>query len=206
MLGGVIVDYDDLEYNNDTIRDFKVKNFGTDNVILHTKEMIRGEGAFHFLSKREEMEDFYNNLNLLMSKLRYKSLACIIDKNKHLDRYKGNAFDVYALSLNILVERFVYALDNKETGLIKVEARGKIQDKQIELEFEKIQNIGTSYIKAREITRKIEGFKIHKKLENLNGLQMADLVVSPFGRQYLNRKNNTVKYEIVANSIITRAT
>ncbi len=187
VLGGVIVDYKDLEYNADKIRDFKIKYFGTDKVILHTKEITRREGAFHILNKKITMNDFYKDLNTLMTELKYKCIACIVDKKKHIEKYKDLALDVYEYSLHILIERFIYQIKNKEIGMIKAEARGKIDDKQIQLAYERIQNKGTFFVKAEEIKQKIDSFKIHKKNENLNGLQIADLIITPIGRNHLGK-------------------
>ncbi len=41
---------------------------------------------------------------------------------------------------------------------------------------------GTRYIQAKDIESRVVGLNLRAKAENIAGLQLADLVVSPIGR------------------------
>lgn len=46
---------------------------------------------------------------------------------------------------------------------------------------------GTRYLQATDIDRRITGLNLRAKSDNLAGLQLADLVVSPIGRHVLGK-------------------
>jgi hypothetical protein len=101
------------------------------------------------------------------------------------------------LSLNVLVERFCMEIgDQPSGGLMMVEARGRPLDAQLRLAWANLQVAGTHFMRAAQIKRRIAGLKIHRKNENIAGLQLADLVVSPIGRHVLG-KNTRRDFEIV---------
>jgi hypothetical protein len=69
-------------------------------------------------------------------------------------------------------------------------------DAQLELAWANLQVAGTHFMRAAQIKRRIAGLNIHQKSENIAGLQLADLVVSPIGR-YVLGKNIHRDFEIV---------
>jgi hypothetical protein len=135
--------------------------------------------------------EFYERLNQAMQRWEYQVVACAIRKDDHLTRYGGDALDPYLLSLNVLVERFCMEVgDRAAGGLMMVEARGHPLDAQLKVAWDSLRIGGTQFVRAAEIKRRIAGLSIRQKHENIAGLQLADLVVSPIGRHVLGKTSH----------------
>jgi len=190
VLGGIILnrDYasDELEVR---LRQFKLDLFGRDDIILHTAEITRSKGAFSAMRYTPFRESFYRALNALMRSLEYRVIACVIKKDAHLARHGFEAIDPYLLSLNVLVERFCFELgDTPQSGLIVAEKRDPTLDHQLELAWLNLRIQGTRFLQASVIEERITGLNIRSKLDNIAGLQLANLVVSPIGRYVLGKR------------------
>jgi uncharacterized protein DUF3800 len=189
VLGGVIVD---KEYAEDAMQvavsDFKQRLFGRDDLILHTADITRNRNGFERLKDTTFRERFYSELNKLMESLDYRVVACVIRKQAHLSRYGLAAVDPYLLSLDILVERFCMHIGEiSKSGMIIAEQRGSTLDRQLELAWLNLRIQGTQYMQAVEIDRRIQALTLRGKTENIAGLQLADLVVTPIGRHVLGK-------------------
>lgn len=44
------------------------------------------------------------------------------------------------------------------------------------------------HLRGAELARRVSSFELHDKAENLAGLQLADLVVTPIGRHVLGKR------------------
>lgn len=189
VLGGIIVDQAYAEGEMDErVRRFKLELFGRDDLILNTADIARNRNGFERMIEPEFRERFYGELNRLMRELDYTVVACVIRKDAHLARYGEAALDPYMLSLGVLVERFCFEVGNvAEGGLIVAERRGPTLDRQLELAWLSLTTQGTRYLQARTIKRRIVGMRASHKRENVSGLQLADLVVSPVGRYVLGK-------------------
>jgi len=123
----VIVDADYAAAEMQTaVRRFKRDIFGHEDVALHTADIVRQRGPFSVLVDPRRRRLFHDRLNALMRQLDYTVIACVIHKDAHLAAYGAAALDPYSLSLNVLVERFCFALaDTRETqpGAIVAERR-----------------------------------------------------------------------------------
>jgi hypothetical protein len=189
VLGGVIVekDYADGELRAE-LNDFKKRNFGRTDIILHTADITRNRNGFEQMKDAGFREAFYTNLNALMRKLAYTVVACVVRKAEHLTRYGVAALDPYLLSLDILVERFCYEVGSRTgDGVIVAEKRNPTLDRELDLAWLNLKVQGTRHMQAKEIDRRIIGLNLRPKSDNLAGLQLADLVVTPIGRYVLGK-------------------
>lgn len=198
ILGGIIVD---VEYAKgemtEKVNAFKRELLGTDEVILHTADMVRNRKGFEQMARPELRERFYRKLNVLLAELRFQIVACAIRKDDHLSRYGFAAVDPYHLALEVLVERFCYEVgDRRDGGVIVAERRGRILDRQLRLAWLTLKTRGTRYVQAVQVTGRVKGLALRGKQDNLAGLQVADLVVTPVGRSLLG-KSSLVDYGII---------
>ena len=189
VLAGVILEE---EYARGTLEqrlgDFKEQLFGSREIVLHTMDITRNRGGFERLKERTFRQRFYTELNRLVEGLDFQAVACAIRKDRHADRYGPRAIDPYLLSLEVLVERFVYDLSARGTeGLIVAERRGGLLDNELELAFLNLRIKGTRYVQPTQIQRKIQGLVFRGKPENVAGLQLADLMATPIGRFVLGK-------------------
>jgi hypothetical protein len=189
LLGGVIVDASYAEGALQTaISEFKSELFGRTDLILHTADIVRNRNGFEALKDASFRDHFRHRLNKLIRSLEFCVVACAIRKDEHLSRYGVAALDPYLLSLDLLVERFCLDIGNTSNGgLIVAEKRNPTLDRELDLAWLNLKIQGTRYLQAREIEDRIVGLNLRAKKENIAGLQLADLVLTPIGRHLLGK-------------------
>ena len=189
VLGGVIMDQGYAEGELTVqLNAFKDELFGHPGIVLHTADIARNRNDFERLKDAAFRSRFYDALNDLMRRLEYTVVACAIRKDEHLGQYGVAALDPYMLSLDVLVERFCFEIGNATGGgVIVAEKRDPTLDRELELAWLNLKIRGTRYIRARDIDERIAGLNLRAKQDNVAGLQLADLVVSPIGRHMLGK-------------------
>jgi hypothetical protein len=198
ILGGILVDVDYSKGEmTERLSNFKRETLGSDQIILHTADMVRNRKGFEGLANPGTRASFYAALNALLSDLKFEIVACAIRKQAHLNRYGDLAQDPYHFALEVLVERLCYAVgDQKEGGVIVVaEKRDKFLDRKLRLTWLLLKSSGTRFVKAVQVAERIK-FGLRGKEDNLAGLQVADLVVTPIGRSLLG-KSTLINQEMV---------
>lgn len=179
------------------IEAFKKHLFGNDKIILHTEDITHNRKGFERVMEADFRKYFYEKVNAVLNRLDYKILACAIKKDEHFKKYGLAAIDPYMLSLNCVVERFVFELEEiNQEGIIIAESRNSILDNELELSFLNLKVQGTSYVSASKVKKAINQLSIRDKKENIAGLQIADLIASPIGRSILTKKNQ-IDYEMI---------
>jgi len=189
VLGGVILEKDYAEGElTQELNAFKGELFGRNDLVLHTADITRNRNGFERMKETPFRELFYDKLNELMRKLRYTVVACAIRKDQHLSRYGVAALDPYLLSLDVLVERLCFEVGNVAGGgVIVAEKRDPTLDRQLDVAWLNLKIQGTRFLQAKAIERRILGLNLRDKSENIAGLQLADLVVTPIGRHVLGK-------------------
>ena len=189
VLGGVIMEqrYAESELPRE-LDAFKRGLFGRADVVLHTADIVRNRNGFEEMKDAAFRARFLESLNTLMQRLRYTVVACAIRKTNHLGRYGPAASDPYLMGLDVLVERFCFEVGPARAGgMMIAERRGSPLDERLELAWEKLKERGTRYVRGGDIEGRITGLDLRAKSENVPGLQLADLVVSPIGRHVLGK-------------------
>jgi hypothetical protein len=189
ILGGVVVD---REYADgplaEALNKFKLDLFGRTDIVLHTADIARNRNGFERLKDPGFRTEFREQLNRLMTSLEFSVVACAIRKDEHLRRYGMAALDPYLLSLDILVERFCLEVGKSPGGgLVVAEKRDPTLDRELEIAWLNLRVQGTRYMSATDIVGRISSLALRPKNENIAGLQLADLVVSPIGRFLLGK-------------------
>lgn len=190
VLGGVIVDQD---YANgelaERVHQFKRDLFGRDDLLLHTADITRNRNGYERMKEPEFRQRFYEQMNILMRDLEYQVVACVIKKDVHFAHYGYAAIDPYMLSLDILVERFCFELEDSQCrGMIVAEKRSPLLDRELDIAWLNLKIQGTHYVQAKTIDERILGLVSRHKQENIAGPQLADLVISPIGRFVLGKR------------------
>jgi hypothetical protein len=202
VLGGVILEKEYAEGElTQRLESFKKELFGNDQIILHTSDIARNRNGFERVKEPEFRARFFNELNKLMESLNFKVVGCAIRKDEHLSRYGVAALDPYMMSLDILVERFCFEIGNSPAGgMIVAEKRNPTLDHELDLAWLNLKIQGTAFIKAKTIEERIVGLTTRNKKENIAGMQLADLVVSPLGRFVLGKKIKD-DFKIIENKL-----
>lgn len=189
VLGGVITDKEYAEgMLTAALDEFKRELFGSTDIVLHTADLSRNRNGFEAMQDYGFRNRFRQRLNDLMRQLSYSVVACVVRKEEHLARYGVAALDPYLLSLDILVELFCFELDEaSNSGVIVAERREPTLDRALELAWLNLKIQGTSRLQAKVIEERIIALNLRSKRDNIAGLQLADLVVSPIGRHILGK-------------------
>ena len=204
LLCGCVIEESCLKEIENRINSFKQKYFGTMEVILHSRDIRKCEGAFQILFDLQLKEQFYRDLNLILDESDYCLLGSGIQKERHIKKYGKGAKDPYALSLSFIVERLIFYLDslNKKAHVkILAEERGKKEDRMLLSHFNSIIDRGTYYLKPDRLRQKITGFSFYNKHENITGLQIADLCAYPMARHLLHPKEPYIPFTIIEKKI-----
>jgi hypothetical protein len=179
--------------------ELKLKYFGHDAVILHSRDIRKAQGAFGILTDEARRLAFMGDLTTLMRDLDYRWITTVVRKQDHRERYGTNATNPYDLALTFCLERLLPLLeDDCQTEVTLVaEARGRREDKELELVFLRTVNDGTSFV-PRERFRAVT-FKLvfAEKCRNVIGNQMADLVCYPVARHVLASEKPNLPYDVL---------
>jgi len=186
VLCGVILEPEDHDAAANRLNDFKRDLFGTTDIVLHTADFTRKSAGFERMAEHGFRLAFFRELELLIAGATFKIVACVIRKKEHLKRYGFNALDPYILALSILVERFIFEC-GVDGGTIVAEARDATLNHALELAFLDLKIRGTNYLPAARVEKRIHNFTIRDKRENIAGLQLADVVATPIGRNSLGK-------------------
>lgn len=177
-----------LDYHEQTLRpaiaSFKAKYFPTTfpAPILHRSEILHRQNAFSILKDETIRSEFDNSLRLLLMQTEMTLCSVMLDKTAFQARYKDRVFETYAWCLEILVERFVYWLRDREdgTGDVMVEARGKREDMALRRAFRQMREGGTALHPADRLDQHLTSMelKVSHKQAAIPGLEIADLLAS----------------------------
>lgn len=198
VLAGCIFDFD---YYTKTvepeIEKLKIKHFGKTNIILRSYDIRKQKGDFAVLVDRKKREEFYKDLDKLISVSDFTIIAGAINKLKLMDKYH-NPTNPYELCFQFILERVIMYIGRKEETLIlRAESRETHNDRELAVVFEKFRQSGNNIIKPEEVKKKIIDLSFNQKTQNIAGHQIADLVAYPIGKKVLEGKKENLAFEIV---------
>ncbi len=206
VLGGVIMDDEYAESHlTKVLNEFKREMFDATDVVLHTADITRNRNGFELMKDTSFRSRFYCRLNGLMRNLQYSVVACVIQKEEFLRRRGETPLDLYAISLGVLAERFCLEVCNvSNSGAIVAESRGSALDGNLMLAWSRLKSHGTHYLKGAAIEDWIVDLRLRTKNDEIAGLELADLVVSPIGRHVLGKPDKE-DWEIVEGKLLRGA-
>lgn len=204
LLCGCLIREDHLRILEKEVQDFKCKYFKTDKVILHSRDIRKCQGAFQILFDLDLKARFYKELDLIIEKATFQIIGAGIHKEEHVKRYGLGARDPYALSLSFIIERLVFCLDKMDTGAtveIVVEERGRKEDRMLLSHFNSTMDKGTYYVSSERLKKRIAKFEYYAKMDNVTGLQIADLCAYPLARSILYPEIPYMPFDIIRSKI-----
>ena len=171
-------------------------------VCLHSREIRMHTGPFN--EKLINYESFVNELSNVLSLVNCKIISVSINLEDYIIREEK--VSVYEKAFDLLLERCIYATNNKKRGIIMLESRGKKDDKQLLGHIDTIiRNKGTMGIKSNELIKKIIGVYFNPKWygghsSTFSGLEIADLFSYPI-HQYVKYKKENISFNVIKNKI-----
>lgn len=202
----VFVLCEDSEYSDGLVpafARFKVKHFGHDGVVLHSRDIRKAIGDFAFLQVPGKREIFHAELNALMTDARFQLIAIAIQKQSHKARYGKACRNPYELALEYGMERLKSYLDEvgQKQATLLAEARGKNEDDALRLAFLQLLRNGSYYQNFESIDFDL---KFVSKKANVLGHQIADLCAYPIARRVIDPKKSHRAFEIVRTKFVDR--
>jgi len=200
----IISKQDYLNYLVPSVQQLKLDIWGHDQVILHERDIRKESGIFATLrTNRALREEFLERLSQIIADAPIQLITSIIDKPKLLSKYT-NPFNPYELALRFCMERTLkYLCQKGEAGKrlhVLIEARGKNEDDQLELEFRRICGNQCDWqYKTLDFQKIIFEPLFVPKSSNCTGLQIADLVARPIAINYLRPDQPNRSWEIIKN-------
>ncbi len=205
-LCGIIVSEGQNQALNKKVNALKKRFWGTEGIILHSRDIRKCQNNFVNLFDLETKKAFYEEINSILGEEgAYKVVTCSILKEDYIRQF-GRFNDVYGQCLSLLVERAIFYLDdlNIEKGIdlsIYAEMRGKKEDANLLSYYNQLRDLGTYWVTPERIKSHIKRFDFLSKRANVTGLQIADLVAYPITRHILEPKLLNLAYEIVKCNI-----
>jgi hypothetical protein len=192
-LTGVILELEYVErVVHPQMEDLKKKYFRyhpDEPVIFHRKDLIRGTAPFDTLKDEEIRQRFDNELLDLLKTWNYTIVSVCLDKKKHKQQYATWRYDPYHYCLAILLERFVFFLEQHDSrGDVLAESRGGKEDVRLKKAFRRLWEKGTDYIAPETFQHYLTSceLKVKPKANNISGLQIADIIAHPSRNEILN--------------------
>ena len=205
VLVGVLVEDGEYVRICSQVDELKRKYFGSTDVILHSRDIRKCNGAFKVLFDLSVKQKFYTELERILSTANYKIVASAINKEKHIERYGRLADDPYEIALTFVLERILFETDgNQEQTSLKVmiEGRGDKEDASLAKRYNEILYRGTGQVTADRLRRTYEeGLIVRKKRDNDCGLQLADLCAYPIARYIMNNNEPNPAFDVIKSKI-----
>ena len=174
-------------------------------LIFHRKELVNRRYPFHALKNPDVESAFNSDLLDLFESLEYRTITVVIDKHEHLQRYKVWNYDPYHYCQEVLLERFVLWLNQRNaTGDVMAESRGGREDRRLKSSFNRIWLEGTDFVSAELFGARLTSreLKVKTKANNIAGLQIADLIAHPSFRYILCRRKKTAQPVTFGSQIV----
>lgn len=161
-------------------------------IILHRREMVRGEMPFERLKADPFFAmEFEKRWTELVEKSAYLAMACAIDKDEHMRKYVVWQHDPYHYCLEMLLERFVKWLKRHNfKGDVLVESRDKYADKRLKAAYRRFYENGNSTVSASTAQEFLTSkeLKFGCKSDDIAAHQLADSLAHPVLR-YMKTEN-----------------
>ena len=198
LLAGCL--FEDSEYTiiGEKINTFKKEFFKTTEVILHSRDIRKCDGAFQILFDLELKKKFYEQLNKIISGAKFIIISVAINKKKHIEKYGKIADDPYEICLSFILERLIFCTDKSQNSTVSIiiEKRGLREDKQLLSHYNSVTDLGTVHVTPTRFKNRITDFTMMLKKDNDIGLQIADLCAYPIARHVLNEKEPYIPFKI----------
>jgi len=204
LLCGCLFSENVLVKAKELINGFKKKYFRTDDVILHSRDIRKCNGAFQVLFDMNLKKSFYEDLNNLMKNLQFKIICSAINKDEYIKRYGRGAHDPYHISFSFIMERLVFCtdkIDKKAEIVIMPEMRGRREDTLFISHYNSVMDSGTYHVTSSRFKNRVKHLKFCKKRDNVAGSQIADLTAYPLARYVLNPKEPYIPFEMIKEKI-----
>lgn len=212
LLGVVLdLDYADGQFTK-CMNALKFAVFGTTEVVLHRREMMKKEPAPYDLLKDPEVQSLCDERIMeIVTQACYTAIAVMIDKKALVEQYPKQV-NPYHYCLMALIERYINWLKERgAVGDVMAESRTKKANKKLSGAYRYLYKHGTRAWSSTklvhspsEVQKHLTSgeIKLKGKDSNVAGLQLADILASPARRDLICRKEGVEMNECFGKGIV----
>jgi hypothetical protein len=207
LLCGVLISEEEYSKVNSIVDSTKLKYWNNKNVILHSRDIRKCNNEFKILFDLKIKEQFYIDINNILTGSNYKIICSAIDKISFIKKYGKLEDDVYEIALSFILERTIFCLDefkNCESLEIIIEKRGKKEDAKLSNHLNKLKQVGTFYVDSERIKKYAIKQTFLDKRQNNNGLQISDLLAYPIAKKIIFTEGVHLSYELIKDKFYTK--
>lgn len=207
LLCGVLISEEEYSKVNTIVDSTKLKYWNNKNVILHSRDIRKCNNEFKILFDLKIKEQFYIDINNILTGSNYKIICSAIDKISFIKKYGKLEDDVYEIALSFILERTIFCLDefkNCESLEIIIEKRGKKEDAKLSNHLNKLKQVGTFYVDSERIKKYAIKQTFLDKRQNNNGLQISDLLAYPIAKKIIFPEGVHLSYELIKDKFYTK--
>lgn len=189
--------------------ELKFQIWGHDQVVFHESDIRKERGDFALLrTDRQLREGFLQRLSEIIAAADFKIVASVIDKQRLKTKY-NDPYNPYEIALLFSMERTLKFLDSQQQSSslchLLLEARGKTEDNELELELLRILANQSSWgYRSVDFSNSNFRHRFLDKKSNCSGLQLADLVARPIALRTLRPLQPNRAFDILAPKIYER--
>lgn len=177
-------------------------------VFVLSRDIRKCEKEFQILFNTDIKKSLYEDINNLVAQSEYTVIASAIQKEHHINHYGKLASDVYEIALSFILERSVFFLDDQPAGNkrldIVIEKRGRKEDARLHEHFQRLCSRGTGYVSSERMHAYGINIDFKSKIDDVNGLQLADLIAYPVARYVLDPKRANPSFDVLEPKIYTK--
>jgi hypothetical protein len=184
-----------LDYYRDqfgsTMESFKRDFFDPDErIVLHAKDIMQKSGPFHVLQNEDVCERFNAGLLDIIANAQYTVINVVLDKKNHRERYV-EAWHPYHYCLANMLMRYCFFLGrHRAKGDVMAESRGATEDMALKTAYARLFANGNQLQSGAFFQQHLTSkeIKIKPKINNVAGLQLADMLAHPLKKYTLLQK------------------
>ncbi|MGB9625420.1 MAG: DUF3800 domain-containing protein [Phycisphaerae bacterium] len=193
------------------VKSLKRKYAIPEHVAIHSRSIRRWEGKFGFLKDPAVRQTFYADVNALFLGHRLRLHAVVVDKERLTRRFliPVSPYDI-SLSQLLSVACGPPGSWRPSVARIAAESRGKVEDKQLQTEYQRFRRYGLSSYGAPAVqnrrpttVRRLFPVRIDfvRKSKIVAGLELADLAAYPIGRAFVDQNWDNPAYRVLAKKL-----
>jgi hypothetical protein len=188
------------------IAEFKLRFWHHEGVNLHSRDIRMSSGDFAFTRVRELRLAMLDALSEAITSIPFTLFIAAIKKNPYGERFGVDAANPYEVALTFTFERILHFMEGEGESMLPVtaETRGKKEDAELAVAFDRIMTEGTKYNAAKRFRLLSCPLNFRRKYDNIVGMQIADLCAYPFARKILHPEKENAAHEIIESRVYRR--
>lgn len=182
-----------------------------DPFAFHREDIVNKRKPFYCLKDPEKEAAFNADLLVFVRDMEYRIITVVIDKKAHIEKYGNAAYHPYHYCLTALLERYCGLLRLLGAkGDVLAESRGSKEDEQLKRAYTGLYNGGSNWRPNTHLQNVLTSkeIKLKKKIHNISGLQLADMLAHPLKLHVLTINGRITAKEdfgaVVVNEVIDK--